>query len=79
MCNNHDIIMDFEILQSPVGNPLGDGHALKATGRGTVMVRTKLRNGKTYRCYLKDVLLVPNLAYNLISVARVTDFSAGTC
>ena len=51
---------------------LGDGSSLKAPGRGMVMVKPRLQNGKTYQCNLNDVLFVPSLVYNLISVAGVT-------
>ena len=57
---------------------LGDGSSLMAPGRGMVMVKSRLQNGKTYQCHLNDVLFVPSLAYNLISVAKagkLTEFT----
>ena len=40
---------------------LGDGHALKVAGRGTVSLGMKLPNSNTKRCKLLDVLHVPAL------------------
>ena len=49
---------------------LGDGHALTAAGKGNVMLDMKLPNGKIQTCKLSDVLYVPKLSYNLLSVAK---------
>ena len=64
---------------------LGDGRSLQATGQGSVVLKMKLPNGKTKACTLHDVLLVPDLAYNLFSVTsaskkgKVTTFSKLKC
>ena len=52
---------------------LGDGHALSATEAGNVTLELVLGNGKTKRCRLHNVLYVPKLAYNLLSVLKVTE------
>ena len=67
MCNCRDMFTELEVEVT-----LGDGSSLKAPGRGMVMVKSRLQNGKTYQCNLNDVLFVPSFAYNLISVAGVT-------
>ena len=71
MCNRRDMFKRFEPLEHPIEVTLGDGHGLKAIGKGDVMVKSRVKNSKTYRCNLHDVLLVPDLAYNLISVAAI--------
>ena len=73
MCNDPEMFNDFCPLKQPLEVALGDGHVLKATGRGTVSVKTKLPRGKTRKCKLHDVLCVPALSYNLLSMSKVTE------
>ena len=64
---------------------LGDGHALQAAGRGNVSLKMKLPQAKNQERTLQDVLFVPDLAYNLLSVTsaakrgKVTTFFESTC
>ena len=37
------------------------------------MLETKLPSGKTKKCKLHDVLYVPKLSYNILSVSRISD------
>ena len=73
MCNNKALLEDFVEFDETVDVMLGDGKVLNATGSGTVLVHTVLANGKQQECILHNVLLVPNLSYNLISVSKVTE------
>ena len=66
MCNKQSM---FNGLQSVT---LGDGRDLKATGRGNVVLTMNLPQGNTKTCTLHDVLLVPDLAYNLLSITAVS-------
>ena len=58
---------------------------LEALGRGVVPLKVNLSNGLSGRCNLLDVLYVPGLSYNLVSVAKaaergkVTEFTNNTC
>ena len=52
---------------------LGDGKVLKASGRGAVTLFTFLPGGKHTKCKLQNVLLVPKLSYNLLSVSKATE------
>ena len=70
MRNNKDLLDDFVELDSAVKVQVGDGKTLNATGRGTVTLLTILPGGKHKKCKLKDVLVVPQLSYNLISVSK---------
>ena len=38
-----------------------------------MQVKIKLPNGKIWRCNLCNVLLVPKLAYNLLSVSKAVE------
>ena len=73
MYNNRDLFVKFQVIDDPLEVTLGDGRALKATGRGTVMLKTSAPDGKKRECSLRDALLVPGLAYNLLSVSRTTE------
>lgn len=73
MCNNERQFSDFRKFDMPQQVALGDGHELEAVGRGTVYLTLNLPEGKTCRRKLRDVLCVPRLAYNLVSVSKVTD------
>ena len=64
---------------------LGDGRALQAVGRGVVPLMMKLPSGVTRKCNMQDVLYVPALSYNLMSVSqaaergKVTEFNSSGC
>ena len=71
-CDNKDLFVEFQTMDHPLEVALGDGHALRASGRRTVTMKMKLPNGRTCQCTLHNVLFVPKLAYNLLSVSRAT-------
>ena len=85
MCNSESVFSSLHAIPSPVNVTLGDGRNLQAEGRGDVVLKMKLPQGKTESCTLHDVLLVPDLAYNLLSVTsaskkgKVTTFSEMRC
>jgi hypothetical protein len=47
---------------------LGDGRSLYVAGESTVDMEMLLINGNSRGCALKNVLYVPELAYNLVSI-----------
>ena len=51
---------------------LVDGHPLSLIEAGNVTLELVLGNAKTKRCRLYNVLYVPKLLYNLLSVSKVT-------
>ena len=85
MCNNRKMFANFRSFTRPQDVTLGNGHVLEGTGEGIVQVKLKLPNGKTRRCNLRNVLFVPKLAYNLLSVSkaaeagRTTQFDENGC
>ena len=46
---------------------------LKATGSGIVALKLVLPDGITKKCRLHDVIYVPQLSYNLLSVSKMTE------
>lgn len=73
MCNNKKMFTNFTSLKQPLEVALGDGHVLQAVGRGIVALVTELSDKKTKKCNLHDVLYVPKLSYNLLSVSKATE------
>ncbi|XP_074288993.1 uncharacterized protein LOC141614136 [Silene latifolia] len=79
MTNNESIFTHIDTsLKTPVR--MGDGSIIEAKGKGTIAVQTK----KGMR-YISNVLLVPNLATNLLSVPQMmqngynVNFDGNTC
>ena len=72
MCADKTQFITLEELKKPLKVTLGDGFALQATGRGTVFLNIKFAEKKFNKCKLRDVLYVPDLSCNLLSVSQVT-------
>ena len=68
--DNRAFTTSFHKFEEPIEVVLGDGRALMAVGRGEVVLDCLLPNGESKLCTLHDVLYVPKLAYNLLSVAK---------
>ena len=66
MCNCESQFIDLRVLTNPITVTLGDGHTLRAVGRGKVVLRMHLPDGKTPERTLHNVLFVPGLAFNLL-------------
>ena len=85
MCSDPKVFTKLRSLEPPQKVTLGDGHELKAIGQGIVKLTISLSNGKTKECKLNDVLFVPNLSYNLLSVSKaaetgkITEFDETQC
>ena len=73
MCNDRRLFVELRNLEKPLEVTLGDGYDLHAIGCGGVVLETKLPSGRTKKCKLHDVLYVPKLSYNLLSVSRTSD------
>jgi len=72
MCSDKRLFVELCSLEEPEEVTLGDGYAVEATGKGVVKLELVAKDGKTKKCKLHDVLYVPKLSYNLLSVSRVT-------
>ena len=72
MCNNKELFDEIKALDTPQEVKLGDGHTLQATAEGIVTLETLLPNGKSRMCRLENVLLVPKLSFNILSVSKAS-------
>ena len=73
MCNNESFFSELHPLSRPQKVIGGDRHVLEATAEGTVTIEMLLPDGGTKRCKLQDVLYVPNLSHNLVSVSKASE------
>lgn len=72
MCNNVMLFVELRNLKELLKVTLGDGCTLEVAGHGTVTLETNLPDGTTKSCNLNDVLYVPKLSRNLLSVPKAT-------
>ena len=73
ICNTRDLFHRLYPLKSPFEVILGDGHKLTAAAQGTVKLTMKSGHHGTRKCTLHDVLYIPELSYNLLSVSKAVD------
>ena len=73
MCNDDKLFVEICSLKQPLEVTLGDGCAVEATGQGTVVLEMASTGGKTGKCKLHEVLYVPDLSYNLLSVSKAVE------
>ena len=64
---------DYNPLQKPGEVSVGDGRILKVFSRGKVGLLMRLPGGKVKKCVLQDVLHVPDLSCNLVSVSKASE------
>ena len=76
MCFDFSKFVDFKNFDVSEKITLGDGYSVEALGKGTIELILRVSAGKQQRCNLYETLYVPNLSYNLLSVAKAT--SQGT-
>ena len=73
MCNDVSLFVKLHNFEKPEEVSFGDGHVVKATRQGVVKTEIESPNSqKCKRCVLQDVLYVPYLSYNLVSVPKAT-------
>ena len=72
MCLDSEIFTTLYQLEDPIDVVLGDGRTLVAVGRGEVVLDMVLPSGESKPCTLHNVLYVPSLSYNLLSVAKAS-------
>lgn len=75
MSCNREWFYSFTTLTRPIRVTLGDDSTIHATGVGHIPVRMRA-NGRWNNAVLQDVLYVPDLNGNLLSVARITQRGA---
>jgi len=85
MCNQQSLFTHYQPLAKPLNVLLGDGRSLQAIGQGSIVLSMNLPDSKINQCTLCDVLLVPDLVFNLFSITsaskkgKVTTFSEMKC
>ena len=70
MCCDDKLFAELQRLKQPLEVTLGDGYTVEATGRGTIVLELTKVGGKASRCKLHEVLYMPDLSYNPLSVAK---------
>ena len=83
LCANKDAFYSYVPLTNSIQITIGDGSKIKAIGRGTIEIHLKEKN-EQIRLVLKDVLHVPAVKENLMSVKKLMDdysivFEKGYC
>ena len=69
MCSNRHWLHQFPPLSPPIMITLGDNSTVPATGQGRIQVRMNT-GGRYERAMLHDVLYVPDMGGNLLSVSH---------
>ena len=72
MCRNKDRLENLKKLRQPKKVKVGNGQYVEAHSEGTVKLIVKSRS-KTKKVKLQNVLLVPELKYNLLSVSKAAE------
>ena len=74
MCNDFEIFQGLKSLGKEKHEvKVGDGYCLKVEGEGNIKLNVKGSNGVLKKCKLFNVLYVPDLSYNLISVSKMIE------
>ena len=71
MCNSKNIFSSFIEFSAPSNVEVGDGRSLSALGKGNISLKLNMPNDNIKSCILENVLYVPGLAYNLLSVPQI--------
>ena len=72
ICNDRNLLVKLVPLKIPISVTLGDGRVLKATVQGIVSLKMMYDCG-LHKCKLHDVLHVPGLSYNHLSVSKAVE------
>ena len=72
MCNDVNQFRDLKALKRVKKVKVGNGCFMEAKLEGTVSINLKSRNNKVSKCKLSNVLLVPDMKFNLLSVSKAS-------
>jgi transposase InsO family protein len=72
MSSHREWFQTFTVLSKPIPVFLGDNRAISGTGVGRILVRMHTANS-SHQAILQDVLYVPELHGNLLSIAHLTE------
>ena len=85
ICCNKTMFDKMEDMDTPQVVTLGDGRSIETHKQGTVKLKLKQSDGSYRSGTFHDVLYVPELLYNLLSIAKATSlgkivrFDESTC
>ena len=68
VCNDTKLYVNFNSLAEPWDITLGDGHTVQPVGRGVILLRISTDDVEANKCNLHDVLYVPKLSFNVLSI-----------
>ena len=68
ICNNKGAFLNIQQLPKPIQVQIGDNSIVPAVGIGAVLLASKNR-----RIQITDVLFVPAIGTNLLSISKLTD------
>jgi len=72
MCNNVEAFREKSKLAEIIKIQVGDGRIINSEYIGSVSLKLNLPGNKVSNCKLRNVLFVPELAHNLISVSQAS-------
>ena len=72
MCTSKKLFVEYRMLQKAEMVTVGECRRLEVVGCGMVCLWMKLPDEKIKSCQLQEVLHVPDLTYNLVSVSKVS-------
>ena len=75
MCNDRKLFVDLNDKNEEV--ELGDGYTVAVKGSGRIKMEMEIPGRKTKLCMLSEVLYVPDLSYNLMSVSKMVKNGKG--
>ena len=71
VCHDRSLFTELQNLEKPLDIILGDGRTLNATGCSVIVMLES--DSLKRKCKFYDVLYVPELTYNLLSVSKAVD------
>ena len=73
MTNNRKYFKKIDPVIEVANVEVGDGRSLSVGGVGSIQLNLQMSSGKTTNCVVKNVLFVPKLASNLLSVGKLAE------
>ena len=73
MSNDINLFSSIHDLKHKQNVIVGDGFTLEVKGEGTVLLDVKVNGNEIKQCKLLNVLYVPELSYNLLSVSKAVN------
>ena len=73
MRTSRKLFVEYHMLQKAEMETVGDGRRLEAVSCGMVHLWMKLPDEKIKSCQLQEVLHIPDLMYNLVSVSKASE------